>query len=79
MLFVEDMSHPDRIAQKETVLETLRRLNIRPEVMDSIIFVGNKVDKLLSLPHDPSIIYISCLSGFGFSQLVADIDKVGSG
>jgi len=42
LLHVMDLSHPDLLAQRDIVLETLERLKIRT---DNILNVGNKLDK----------------------------------
>ena len=46
-----DISHPDQIAQRQNVLNTLGRLKIPDTLKENIIEVGNKVDKL------PRLIY----------------------
>ena len=76
MLVIEDVSHPDRVAQKETVLKTLKGLRLNQSLIDSLIFVGNKVDKADGLPNEPDTHFISCLSGYGLPELIATIDKV---
>ena len=45
-MHVTDISHPDQIAQRQNVLDTLGRLNIPDALKENIIEVGNKVDKL---------------------------------
>jgi len=42
---VRDISHPDAIQQKETVLKTLKQLGLSQTLMDNIVEVCNKVDK----------------------------------
>ncbi|VDM25414.1 unnamed protein product [Toxocara canis] len=78
LLLVEDVSHPDRAAQREVVIETLSALSVKRSLVNSILVVGNKCDKLE--PHasrQPDLFYISCLNGTGMKQLIAEIDKVG--
>uniref|UniRef100_A0A914I8H5 G domain-containing protein n=1 Tax=Globodera rostochiensis TaxID=31243 RepID=A0A914I8H5_GLORO len=45
LVHVMDLSHPDILAQRDQVMGTLKGLNIRRELMDGIITVGNKLDK----------------------------------
>ena len=45
-MHVQDISHPDQIAQRQNVMDTLGRLNIPETLRENIIEVGNKVDKL---------------------------------
>ena len=51
VVHVTDISHPDQIAQRQNVLDTLGRLKIPNTLKENIIEVGNKVDKL------PRLIY----------------------
>ena len=51
IVHVTDISHPDQIAQRQNVLDTLGRLKIPDTLKENIIEVGNKVDKL------PRLIY----------------------
>lgn len=46
LIHVRDISHPDAIAQKSNVVETLNRQNVDPSLIDNMIEVCNKVDKL---------------------------------
>jgi len=46
LVHIRDISHPDAAAQKINVLETLKRQNVEPKLLDSMIEVCNKVDKL---------------------------------
>ena len=51
IVHVTDISHPDQIAQRQNVLDTLGRLKIPNTLKENIIEVGNKVDKLPRLIH----------------------------
>ena len=51
IVHVTDISHPDQIAQRQNVLDTLGRLKIPDTLKENIIEVGNKVDKLPRLIH----------------------------
>jgi len=46
IVHVRDISHPDAVAQKANVLQTLQRQNIDSKLLDNMIEVCNKVDKL---------------------------------
>jgi len=46
LVHVRDISHPDAEAQKANVLQTLQQQNVEPKLVDSMIEVCNKVDKL---------------------------------
>lgn len=74
---MEDVSHPNVMAQREVVIETLDALSVKRSLVDSLIYVGNKCDKIdPQLCHQPDVCYISCLNGSGIKQLIAEIDKV---
>ncbi|KAL3081048.1 hypothetical protein niasHT_037516 [Heterodera trifolii] len=45
LIHVMDLSHRDILSQRDQVIETLKGLNIRRELIDGIITVGNKLDK----------------------------------
>uniref|UniRef100_F1KZZ6 GTP-binding protein 6 n=1 Tax=Ascaris suum TaxID=6253 RepID=F1KZZ6_ASCSU len=76
LLVVEDVSHPNVMAQREVVIETLDALSVKRSLVDSLIYVGNKCDKIdPQLCHQPDVCYISCLNGSGIKQLIAEIDK----
>lgn len=45
-MHVIDGSHPLAYAQRENVLDVLNRLDVKPELMDNIINVVNKIDKM---------------------------------
>ncbi|XP_023221811.1 uncharacterized protein LOC111623459 [Centruroides sculpturatus] len=59
IVHVRDISHPDQIAQKDNVLNTLENLNLPSSLLDSIIEVGNKVDLLKSSEREKDLLYIS--------------------
>uniref|UniRef100_A0A915PU86 Hflx-type G domain-containing protein n=1 Tax=Setaria digitata TaxID=48799 RepID=A0A915PU86_9BILA len=76
LLHVEDISNPDYLCQRDVVMKTLSALKIRDELLNSVIRVGNKIDKLSRLPADePDKYFISCTDGRGFVELIAAIDK----
>ncbi len=45
-MHVRDVSNPDHVLQKVNVDRTLAKLRLAPHLRDSIIEIGNKVDKL---------------------------------
>ncbi|KAK0410059.1 hypothetical protein QR680_004922 [Steinernema hermaphroditum] len=82
LIHIHDVSHPDVLAQRENVLETLQNLHIDESLVNNMISVGNKVDKLkdsstieklkdLGVTH-----FSSCVSGEGIPELITTIDEV---
>lgn len=71
IVHVLDLSHPDRDAQRSNVLETLRKIGVPPQLLDSMIEVGNKVDLLpQSVPGvGREYIQTSCIDGTGLAEL----------
>ncbi|VDK29604.1 unnamed protein product [Gongylonema pulchrum] len=64
------------MVQRETVMKTLLKLKIRKELLESIIRVGNKIDKLSELPDsEPGTYLVSCTDGRGLIELIAAVDK----
>lgn len=77
LLHVEDVSNPDYLIQRETVMKTLTELKIRKHLLDSVIRVGNKIDKLNQLPEsEPGTFLVSCADGRGLVELMTAVDKV---
>ncbi|CAG9531476.1 unnamed protein product [Cercopithifilaria johnstoni] len=76
LLHVEDISNPDYLTQRDVVMKTLSVLKIKNELLNSMIRVGNKIDKLSRLPPIESNTYfVSCIDGRGFVELTAAVDK----
>ncbi|VBB30769.1 unnamed protein product [Acanthocheilonema viteae] len=76
LLHVEDVSNPDYLTQRDVVMKTLSVLKIRNELLNSMIRVGNKIDKLNQLPpNEPNTYFVSCADGRGFVELLTAIDK----
>jgi len=46
LVHIRDISHPDTVAQKINVLETLQQQNVDSKLLDNMIEVCNKVDRL---------------------------------
>ena len=45
-MHIRDISHPDAVAQKLNVLQTLQHQNVDTKLLDNMIEVCNKVDKV---------------------------------
>ena len=80
ILHVRDISHPQTIQQKQAVLETLRQLDVNPDV--PMIEVLNKIDLLaeedagyLQALHkdDEKVFGISAVTGEGLDRLLNDV------
>lgn len=79
LIHVRDVSHPDHVAQNETVRQTLANLSISKNLLESMITVGNKIDLI-----DPSdwqsvkkdgMIPISTVKGYGLKYLIGIIEN----
>ncbi|KAI6198388.1 putative GTP-binding protein 6 [Aphelenchoides fujianensis] len=82
LIHIEDVSHPAVDEQRENVMSTLRGLNVREELLHSMIHVANKVDKLspgeleeLKRSDDRRFL-VSCRSGQGMRALIESLDQV---
>ncbi|KAE9552537.1 hypothetical protein FO519_004234 [Halicephalobus sp. NKZ332] len=81
LIHVQDLSHPNVFLQRENVVETLEELGVRRELVDSMISVGNKIDRVESLDpilnkvKDEEIHLISCETGEGIEDLIKKIDS----
>ena len=85
-----DLSHPDLLAQRDNVLETLHNLKINQNLIKDIINVGNKLDKcdaerkeklkewgiFTSENSSNNLFAISCRTLEGLPELIKQIDKV---
>ena len=80
IVHVRDVSHPDHEAQNRNVLETLARLRIPQTLMDNMVTVGNKMDKLdpgeWSALKELKLLPISCTEGFGLDVLMSKLDHL---
>lgn len=83
LIHIEDLSHPNLEAQRENVMQTLRDLKVRDELVDSIIHVSNKIDKLpaeklesLRASCADNHMFVSCRTGVGLTKLVDQLDTV---
>lgn len=64
------------MAQRETVLETLRDLKTDPNLISEMIHVGNKIDKLEKVDDEPNVHFVSCKDGRGIAELMSFVEKV---
>jgi len=74
IIHVRDVSHPNVQVQKEHVETTLKTLNIDKNLLDCVINVGNKVDRLddgcvEQQGMDGSSVLVSCATGVGLEEL----------
>lgn len=74
IIHLQDVSHPDFVAQKDNVQTTLRKLLTNSQYR-KIINVGNKVDLVKGDMPDDDCIKISSLKGHGLYQLQMVIQK----
>jgi len=78
LLHVVDYSNPDWVHQKAQVLATLKRLKVPVEALNSMITVGNKIDKLhtdkWSQVKENGALPISATIGYGLDYLVGRIE-----
>ncbi|CAH1711790.1 unnamed protein product [Aphis gossypii] len=75
IVHVRDMSHPNVQVQKAHVEETLKSLSINQDLLNSVIDVGNKVDRLDNVEDDGSSVMISCTTGKGLDELKRKIES----
>jgi 50S ribosomal subunit-associated GTPase HflX len=86
IVHVCDASHPDRVVQRQTVLQTLRDLNLSTDKLQTMITVNNKIDLLNDaadshMQHavdnstNENELFISCRTRQGFQQLLHVIEQ----
>ncbi|NWX13099.1 GTPB6 protein, partial [Aegotheles bennettii] len=76
IVHVRDITHPETILQKATVLSVLKNLNIPGHLLDSMVEVHNKVDLIERYkPTEENALAISALHGHGLSELKEVIEK----
>jgi GTPases len=76
VIHVCDVSHPDYKAQAETVLKTLKSLNLSSDLLDNILVVGNKVDLLPENTPTEDFncnVLVSSVTSQGKSILMTDV------
>ncbi|XP_057260494.1 putative GTP-binding protein 6 isoform X3 [Pezoporus wallicus] len=76
IVHVRDITHPETILQKATVLSVLKNLNLPSHLLDSMVEVHNKVDLIERYkPAEENVLAISALHGQGLEELKEEIEK----
>ncbi|KFP26807.1 Putative GTP-binding protein 6, partial [Colius striatus] len=76
IVHVRDVTHPETILQKATVLSVLKNLNLPSHLLDSMIEVHNKVDLIERYePTEQNALAVSALHGHGLEELKEEIEK----
>lgn len=75
IVHVRDVSHPESELQKGSVLSTLRGLGLPGRLLDSVVEVHNKADRVPgSGPPAPGAVAVSALLGLGLEELKAVLE-----
>nr|XP_032645340.1 putative GTP-binding protein 6 isoform X3 [Chelonoidis abingdonii] len=77
IVHVRDISHPETVLQKASVLSVLKNLNLPSHLLDSVVEVHNKVD-LIERYQSPetNAIAVSALLGYGLEELKEEIERI---
>lgn len=75
IVHVRDVSHPNVQVQKEHVETTLKNLNVDKNLLDCVINVGNKIDRLDNVEQNDDSVLISCTTGIGLDDLKSKIEE----
>ncbi|NXF17054.1 Y3725 protein, partial [Rhodinocichla rosea] len=76
IVHVRDITHPETILQKATVLSVLRNLNLPSHLLDSMVEVHNKVDLIERYkPAEENALAVSALHGHGLEELKQEIER----
>ncbi|XP_039581617.1 putative GTP-binding protein 6 [Passer montanus] len=76
IVHVRDITHPETILQKATVLSVLRNLDLPSHLLDSMVEVHNKVDLIERYkPTEENALAVSALHGHGLEELKQEIEK----
>lgn len=75
IVHIRDMSHPNVTVQKEQVETTLKNLSVDQAVLDGMINVGNKIDRVENVEQDGDSVLISCTTGTGLDKLKSRIEN----
>ncbi|NXC95129.1 GTPB6 protein, partial [Certhia familiaris] len=76
IVHVRDITHPETILQKATVLSVLKNLNLPSHLLDSMVEVHNKVDLIERYkPAEENALAVSALYGHGLEELKQEIEK----
>jgi len=78
LIHVRDISNPDHFAQNENVIDTLDNLDLKRDLIENMIVVGNKSDLMpnqdLDLIRKDGMIPISTKTGLNMEELVELMD-----
>ncbi|KAF5920773.1 hypothetical protein HPG69_010307 [Diceros bicornis minor] len=75
IVHVRDVSHPETELQKASVLSTLRGLRLPARLLDSVVEVHNKADRVPGYsPAEPHALAVSALLGQGLEELKARLE-----
>ncbi|XP_030053161.1 putative GTP-binding protein 6 [Microcaecilia unicolor] len=75
IIHVRDISHPETVNQKASVLSVLNSLCLPRQLLDSIVEVHNKVDLVGGYqPTEPCVFPISALHGYGLEELKQELE-----
>lgn len=78
IVHVTDVSHPNAAVQKQHVENTLKELSSDVDLLDRVIDVSNKVDRVAesSQPQcDSNAVMVSCTTGVGLDELKTRIEE----
>ncbi|XP_025419999.1 putative GTP-binding protein 6 [Sipha flava] len=79
IIHVTDVSHPNAAVQKQHVEKTLKDLSLDVDLLDRVIDVSNKVDRmtesLQSQQCDDDAVMVSCTTGAGLDKLKTRIEE----
>ncbi|XP_068778881.1 putative GTP-binding protein 6 [Struthio camelus] len=76
IVHVRDITHPEAVLQKASVLSVLKNLNLPSHLLESMVEVHNKVDLIERYkPTEESALAISALHGHGLEELKEEIEK----
>ncbi|XP_063809154.1 putative GTP-binding protein 6 [Pseudophryne corroboree] len=75
LIHVRDISHPEAVNQKKSVLSALANLTVPHKLLDTMIEVHNKIDLVQTHEPDEAAIPVSALLGYGLDGLKQHIEK----
>ncbi|XP_039371545.1 putative GTP-binding protein 6 isoform X2 [Mauremys reevesii] len=77
IVHVRDISHPETVLQKASVLSVLKNLNLPSHLLDSVVEVHNKVDLIERYQSlETNAIAVSALLGYGLEELKEEIERI---
>ncbi|XP_077338932.1 putative GTP-binding protein 6 isoform X1 [Lithobates pipiens] len=74
LIHVRDISHPEAINQKKSVLNVLSNLNVPQKLLDTMIEVHNKIDLVEGHETIDTAVSVSALHGYGLEGLKQRIE-----